>query len=469
MSDLEESYVPPSLVEDNLAVPDAGLQRVESYVNPQQRVTHEPSQYNSSIEDRGVTGQLDRQTDSQIDLRTLNNVSTENPQPNLVNGVQGSINTLHNQHTAHSVHTDINTCSELAKIFGKKDFVAKTHLFEDNAENFSSWKASFKNAVRELSLSPSEEMDLLIQWLGNTSSANRQRVSGMQMHRTRILNRLDDRFANPEVVESSIKKKLARFPKLGNKDYAKLYELLDIVTEIDSLKENPTYSTLLTYFDSSSGVNPIVAKLPHSIQEKWITEASNHKLRSGTPYPAFPLFVAFLEKITRIKNDPSLQFDTAQDANRCKQLRAFPGRTQGRKNSPTVSAFKTQVRVQNSGVYYDDSIPAPDCCPIHEKSKHSLNKCRSFRLRPLDERRTFIKENGHCFRCCGPRKHIRTKCRETVLFSVCKATDHPSALHQYLAASLATRKNHEGEKPPVISSICTHICGKPANTSKSCA
>lgn len=172
MSDLEESYVPPSLVEDNLAVPDAGLQRVESYVNPQQGVTHEPSQYNSSIEDRGVTGQLDRQTDSQIDLRTLNNVSTENPQPNLVNGVQGSINTLHNQHTAHSVHTDINTCSELAKIFGKKDSVAKTHLFEDNAENFSSWKASFKNAVRELSLSPSEEMGLLIQWLGNTSSAN---------------------------------------------------------------------------------------------------------------------------------------------------------------------------------------------------------------------------------------------------------------------------------------------------------
>lgn len=253
------------------------------------------------------------------------------------------------------------------------------------------------------------------------------------MHRTRILNRLDDRFANPKVVESSIKKKLARFPKLVNKDYAKLYELLDIVTEIDSLKENPTYSTLLAYFDSSSGVNPIVAKLPHSIQEKWITEASNHKLRSGTPYPAFPLFVAFLEKITRIKNDPSLQFDTAQDANRCKQLRAFPGRTQGRKNSPTVSAFKTQVRVQNSGVYYDDSIPAPDCCPIHEKSKHSLNKCRSFRLRPLDERRTFIKENGHCFRCCGPRKHIRTKCRRLFYFqSVKQLIIHPLCTKTWL-------------------------------------
>lgn len=47
-----------------LAFPDAGLQRVESYVNSQQEVPHELSQHNSSIEDRGVTGQLDRQTDS---------------------------------------------------------------------------------------------------------------------------------------------------------------------------------------------------------------------------------------------------------------------------------------------------------------------------------------------------------------------------------------------------------------------
>lgn len=72
------------------------------------------------------------------------------------------------------------------------------------------------------------------------------------------------------------------------------------------------------------------------------------------------------------------------------------------------------------------------------------------------------------FRCCGPKKHIRTKCRETVLCSVCKATDHPSALHQDSAA-LATGENHEGEKPQVISSSCTQICGKPANTSKSYA
>lgn len=86
------------------------------------------------------------------------------------------------------------------------------------------------------------------------------------------------------------------------------------MSEIESLEENPVYSTLLAYFDSSSGVNPIVAKLPHYIQEKWVTEATNYKLRTGHPYPTFPVFVAFLEKITRMNNDPSLQFDTLPDS-----------------------------------------------------------------------------------------------------------------------------------------------------------
>lgn len=97
--------------------------------------------------------------------------------------------------------------------------------------------------MRELGLSPSEEMNLLIRWLGDTSSANQAKsirnanASNPKHGLTRIWNRLNDRFANPKVVEPSIKRKLVRFHKLGNNDYAKLYERLDIVTEIASLKK----------------------------------------------------------------------------------------------------------------------------------------------------------------------------------------------------------------------------------------
>ena len=72
------------------------------------------------------------------------------------------------------------------------------------------------------------------------------------------------------MVESALKNKLASFPKLTNKDTKKLYDLADILFEIEATKENKNYKTLLA---SSSGVAPIVAKLPYQLQEKWTNRA----------------------------------------------------------------------------------------------------------------------------------------------------------------------------------------------------
>lgn len=47
-----------------------------------------------------------------------------------------------------------------------------------------------------------------------------------------------------------------------NKTSKMLYDLLDIFKEIKSAKENEQYATLLSYYDSSSGVSPISSKLP---------------------------------------------------------------------------------------------------------------------------------------------------------------------------------------------------------------
>ena len=84
----------------------------------------------------------------------------------------------------------------------------------------------------------------------------------------RIWERLDARYGRPEMVEHSLKKKLNLFPNLTNKDNQKLYDLLDILTEIESALVNPLYTTLLSYFNSSSGVAPIVSKRPYALQEK---------------------------------------------------------------------------------------------------------------------------------------------------------------------------------------------------------
>lgn len=79
---------------------------------------------------------------------------------------------------------------------------------------------------------------------------------------------MNERYARSESVESSFKQKLVFFPKITGKEVKKLYDLVDIVVEIDSLKQDEQYSSLFPSYDSSPGVNLIVNKLPYHLQEK---------------------------------------------------------------------------------------------------------------------------------------------------------------------------------------------------------
>ena len=116
--------------------------------------------------------------------------------------------------------------------------------------------------MKELKVNPTEELDLLAKWLGPESvrhavSLRAVHVNDPHIGLMQVWKRLDDRFGSPEMVESALKNKLAKFPKLTYKDNSKLYELADIVAEIEATKRDERYGHLLGYFDSSSGVIPI--------------------------------------------------------------------------------------------------------------------------------------------------------------------------------------------------------------------
>lgn len=89
-----------------------------------------------------------------------------------------------------------------------------------------------------------------------------------------LWRRLDERFGSLEMVQSSVKKKWNDFPKITNRDTQRLYDLADLLSEIQSVEENQQYQTLLAYFDSSAGVILVVRKLPYALQEKWTSQRS---------------------------------------------------------------------------------------------------------------------------------------------------------------------------------------------------
>ena len=95
--------------------------------------------------------------------------------------------------------------------------------------------------MSELSATLSEQLDLLIKYLGKESTKWAMTLKASNIHMPEhalslIWERLDERFGSPEFVESMLKFKLAKFPKISQNQMKRLYDLSDILSEIDSWK-----------------------------------------------------------------------------------------------------------------------------------------------------------------------------------------------------------------------------------------
>ena len=380
------------------------------------------------------------------------------------------------KHSVTSVCTPIPPpvnieCQELAKFMVKKDLLtSRLTTFDDKPEHYTFWRTSFLSIMSELDASPLEHLDLLVKSLGPNSKQQAMNIccanpSNLPKAVELIWERLDDRYGSPEMLEAALPQRIKAFPKLYDSNRAELYELSDLVAEIDSVKSNESYQNLFAYFDSSAGVNLIVNKLPGRIQEKWTNEANKYKQKYCVSYPPFSVFCSFMRNIAKMKNDPGFIYEQQQPQGAGKgSPRRFAGRAgkvDPRKQPQLVYSRKTDVdQKDESKSAYTGAV-----CPIHHTG-HTLNKCRVFRLKPLSEREDFVRENGYCFKCCGPKKHRSKRCKEVVKCDVCKSSDHPSALHPDSVSD--TVKQHEGERTDV-KTVCTEICETPSTTHKSCA
>ncbi|KAK7093723.1 uncharacterized protein [Littorina saxatilis] len=350
---------------------------------------------------------------------------------------------------------------DFTKFLLKKDLLlSRLTVFNEQPESFEVWRNSFSSVMKDLDLTPQEELDLLVKNLGPESSkyayslrssnpANPQRA--LQL----LWERLDDRYGSPEQVESCLKTKLERFPQLTslNKDSRKLYELCDILDEIQCAKENPKLSLLFALYDSSAGVNSIVCKLPHAIRQKWITQASNYKQQHGVPFPPFTFLVEFLRNVSKVYNDPAFRFAAEPDK------RGHDQREQTRHN-----VFNRKSTIDDNGDSADESSVK---CPIH-KTQHSLTECKAFRAKSWQERKTFLKDNNICYKCLSSNTHIASKCSAVVKCGKCDK-GHLTAMHREPSRPQAPSSEYggEGQREEVVKSKCTRLCGDNSG-SRSC-
>lgn len=199
---------------------------------------------------------------------------------------------------------------DIAKYLARRDLVSTgLSKFHDHPESFRAWVSAFMNATQELQLSASEELDLLTKWLGRESAEHVKRMRLMHINNPeaalkKAWDRLYECYAAPEVIESALIKRLDVFPRVASRDYNRLRELGDLLMELQAAKEDG-YLPGLDFLDTARGISPILEKLPHNLQEKWITEGSRFKRDHYGRFPPFYYFATFVCNEARIRNDPS--------------------------------------------------------------------------------------------------------------------------------------------------------------------
>ncbi|KAM4013489.1 uncharacterized protein ACNLHF_003566 [Anomaloglossus baeobatrachus] len=169
--------------------------------------------------------------------------------------------------------------SEFARFMVSKELI-NTSLtkFDDRTESYRAWKATFKAAIANLNLTAEQELDLLIKWLG-PGSTNRIKslrtvyVGQAEAGLAAAWQRLERTFGSAEAIEKALFKRLQDIPKINLKEVHKLQDLSDLLMELELAKRDPRLSGLC-YLDTAHGVNPIVVKLPYSLQEKWATSVT---------------------------------------------------------------------------------------------------------------------------------------------------------------------------------------------------
>ncbi|KAM4045418.1 LOW QUALITY PROTEIN: uncharacterized protein ACNLHF_009250 [Anomaloglossus baeobatrachus] len=191
--------------------------------------------------------------------------------------------------------------SEFARFMVSRELI-NTSLtkFDDRAESYRAWKATFKAAIANVNFTAEQELDLLIKWLG-PGSTNRIKslrtvyVGQAEAGLAAAWQRLD--FGSAEAIEKALFKRLQDIPKINLKEVHKLQDLSDLLMELELAKRDPRLSGLC-YLDTAHGVNPIVVKLPYSLQQKWAMSVSRYKRVHDVTFPPFIQFCKFINEQT---------------------------------------------------------------------------------------------------------------------------------------------------------------------------
>ena len=367
----------------------------------------------------------------------------------------------------------------------RRELISKNiEEFDNSPINYNTWKAAFKNMVREVKISPSKELALMIEYTTGESKRLIQRLRNAYIVNPtegvkESWKKLGERFGSTAVITQVHLSKLTMFPSLSAKDNKGLLELGDLLFELQCAKEDGALSGL-KILDEPAFLKPLIIKLPEDVQGRWQRHAYRYKSQHGVDYPPFNEFALFIQELAKKRNDLYLAIESPERrTNAPKSSTAPPPKAPVKPTrSPPFRSGLTIFKTEVSEPTYRQSAPRDPAkwCVIHKLS-HALGKCRAFRAMPLTERKNVLDQHGICFRCVTSSSHQAKDCTVAVKCMECQSEKHVTALHigpssgpdsNTRAPERPADPHRQGGEPSNVTARCTEVCGNTAG-GRSCS
>ena len=344
----------------------------------------------------------------------------------------------------------------------RRELIAnKIEKFDSSPENSNTWKEAFKNMIREVNISPSEELSLMAEHATGDSNRFTQRLRNAYIENPpagvkECWRNLGEHFGSTAVVTQVHPDKLTAFPSLNVKDNRGLQELGDLLLELKCAKEDGGL-TGLKILDEPAFLKPVLVKLPEDLQGRWQRHASRYKRQHEVEYPPNSEFASFIEEIARERNRPYL---TIEDLGKKSSHSPKPP-VKSNKISPAgqgLSAYKIEVS-GTSNLYF--SARDPDKWCVLHKLSHPIGKCRAFRAMSHTERKDLLNQYQICFRCLASTSHQAKDCTAVIKCAECQSDKHVAALHTDPPSEQETQTREsedalqQGGEPAKATANCT--------------
>ncbi|XP_077865956.1 uncharacterized protein LOC144353261 [Saccoglossus kowalevskii] len=309
-------------------------------------------------------------------------------------------------------------------------------VFTGDPLQYPDWISSFTTLIGSRGIPQGEKIHYLKRYLGGQA---REAVSGFFLLQSQNAFEeakcvLEKRFGNPFVIAEAFRSKLDLWQKIQTRDKTGLRRYADLlqqcVVAATEIRE-------LHILDDMRENRRLVSKLPELLGHRWNRLIARNKRERGC-YPLFRDFATFVMEESEILNDPVVVFEPKQfnamepDGNHTYRKSNNYSRSQ-----PSKRSLATTVQ----------TVDKSNECIFCDKGNHTVQDCRNFSRRTIDERRDFIMKKGLCF-SCFEESHMSRQCINRCECKVCHKK-HPTSLHyrdKYSKSGNKTSETHEIEQ-----------------------